>query len=62
MQFIELKIGDMFAVSRDLFIKTDNTVYPRVIPLSHRKTNAINLSNEHEMVFGEMVTVERWDK
>lgn len=62
MKFIELKIGDMFAVGRDLFIKTDNTVYPTSIPLSNREHNAIRLSDGHHMVFGESVTVESGDE
>lgn len=62
MQFVNLKIGDKFRCGADLFIKTDDSEYPTIIPLPRRKFNAINLSNGHRIVFGLFVEVERWDE
>ena len=62
MKFVELKIGDRFRTDVGLFIKTDDSEYPTIIPLSCRKFNAINLSNGHRIVFGLFVEVERWDE
>ena len=54
-EFKDLKVGDIFEAHGDKMIKISNDTNRGL--LSKRKTNAINLSNRHEIVVGDNVPV-----
>ena len=55
-EFKDLKVGDIFEAQGDKMIKIRNS-RDTCKPLPKRKTNAINLSNRHEIVVGDKVPV-----
>lgn len=57
VSFKDLKVGDRFRVSESEFIKIDDKIYGG--RLSERPANVINSNNNHRVVFGIEVLVDK---
>jgi hypothetical protein len=57
VRFEDLKVGDRFYCSDSEFIKIDDKTYDA--PLRDCPPNAINLNNNHKVVFGIKVRVDK---
>lgn len=57
VQFKDIKVGDRFRFLGSEYIKTDDRKYGG--QLSRRPTNAINLDNNHRVVVGDKVLVDK---
>lgn len=56
-RFYEILVGTRFRVGGEDFIKTDEADFSKV-PLRYKRSNSLNLNNNHRIVMGSRVEVE----
>lgn len=56
--FDKVAVGQQFRWGVFTFLKTDDYYYPNSVPFSRRKSNCINVENNHRCVVGQKAVVE----